>query len=242
MKRSLHTSRAASRKGAVARARMLAARSAAELHPPTEEEPVARGKKSDKARPAAIETKQTPGNVTDETIEEFARKAVAAYRELEKRQAEAKSANGTYRSILKDAKNNGVDQDSIAWYIRQLKREPDDIDRETRNRNRIARVMGLPIGTQLGLFGDGTTVATVVDETKIADQQPAGESAAERALSIAKDLGPHAAGYLAGKNGAPWDTCPFAGATAERDTWVKGWEDGQFNRTSTDPDPATAES
>src|SRR5262249_54978257 len=50
--------------------------------------------------------------------------------------------------------------------------DPGDIDAETRRRNRLARLMALPIGTQLGLFDDGMTVATAVDADKLLSRDP----------------------------------------------------------------------
>lgn len=113
-------------------------------------------------------------NVSDETIREFCNKAAVAFGEFEKSNTETKRLQGIYREVLKSAKKQGVDQTAITWWLQNKKREPDEIDRETRNRNRVAKLMGMPIGTQLGLFEDappaGTTVATAVDQQQLTKQ------------------------------------------------------------------------
>jgi hypothetical protein len=109
-----------------------------------------------KARPADDETNnpQPPpkSNVTDDTI----RKHVVACGE---KKTALESAQGEYRASLKAAKSDGVSQSAIAWYLRARKLNVEDIDRETRERTRIAKIMLLPIGTQLGFFDDGQGVA-----------------------------------------------------------------------------------
>lgn len=100
-----------------------------------------------------------PSNVSNETIAEYTDKARQALAEFEEAQAEAKSLQASYRGVLKEAKKNGVDADSIRWYLKQTKREPEDIERELRNRARIAKIMGLPVGTQLDFFVEDAPLA-----------------------------------------------------------------------------------
>lgn len=155
-----------------------------------------------------------PSNVTDETIKEFCDRALAAKIELEKAEEEAKSKRGIYRQVLKDAKKAGVDQDAIAWWLAARKREPDDIDRETRNRNRIARLMGLPIGTQLGLWDDGESVATKAENDR------AGADAAGTKADAYAD------GLARGKAGKPMGDHGYTGEL--EDEYERGWKDGQY--------------
>jgi uncharacterized protein (UPF0335 family) len=103
-----------------------------------------------RGRPRKLEV--VPSNVTDETIEEFASKALRAHEELEEKKKEMQAANGAYRAVLKEAKGSGVSSDSITWFIKTKKRETEDVESELRNRARIARIMGLPIGSQLDMF------------------------------------------------------------------------------------------
>lgn len=142
-----------------------------------------------------------PSNVTDDTIREFVGKAIGAKAELEEAEAAAKSKRGGYRAVLKAAKAAGVDPGHITWFLDARKRDVKDIDRETSWRNRIARVMALPLGTQLGLFEDGTTVATAVDGDKIA----ANETAPTVDMLITADE----QGYQAGQAGKLPDATPY---------------------------------
>jgi hypothetical protein len=108
------------------------------------------------------------GNVTDETIEEFGNKALTAKSDAEKKREEAKTLEAVYRNILKDAKKAGVEPDAIVWWLKKRKQEIEDVNREIMWQNRIAEVMQLPIGVQLGVdFETGKTVATEVDQSKI---------------------------------------------------------------------------
>ena len=123
-----------------------------------EQEPTRRGKPSKHPLPMG-------GNVTDETVAEFGNKALAAKLEAEKKRDEAKTLDSQFRSVLKSAKAAGVDPDAVRWWLKARKMEPEDLDREILWQNRLARVMRLPIGTQLGVdFETGETIATQVDE------------------------------------------------------------------------------
>jgi ribosome modulation factor len=185
-------------------------------------------KAAERKRPAQV---AAPSNVTDETIQLHCGRAYANYREFQRKKADMDTARGVYRAGLKAAKDAGLEPEVITWYIDQLKREPEDIDRETRLRNRYAKVMGLPIGTQLGMFDEETqtTVATVIDEAQIADATGIDLEQAGRL------------GREAGRLGKPWDTCPFAEDTDQRNAWMKAWDEAQFDNTtgiqSLAPDP-----
>ena len=155
-------------------------------------------------------------NVTDATIAEFCNKALTAHGEFETARDEMKQKQGAYRAVLKDARKAGVETDSITWWIAARKREPGDIDRETRSRNRVAKLMNLPIGTQLGLFDDGKTVATTIE-----DEQR--ESGVEKLPDDAYNEG-----LLAGKDGKPITVNPYPLESAAFDQFEKGWGAGQY--------------
>ena len=158
-----------------------------------------------------------PGsNVTDATIAKHIAKATRLYEVAQGKKAEYDSANNAYRASLKDAKAEGVEE--LAWLMKARKLEPDDIDRQTRMRNRLARVAKLPIGTQLGIFdeapgaagGNGKpverkTVAGAVDSMELLDQT-------YQAGKVAAGLDKH-------KNPHP----PEAGEV--RDAWQRGHDD-----------------
>lgn len=157
-----------------------------------------------------------PTNVTDETIREHCQKAARHFGELQTAREGVSVAMGTYRAALKEAKKAGVPTQAIIWYLAARSRDPEEIDRETRERNRIARVMALPIGTQLGLFEDGSTVAGAVDQAKL-DAVAAGERQPDDAYSEGK---------IAGADGKPLSANPYPAESAAFDEFERGWGDG----------------
>jgi hypothetical protein len=156
------------------------------------------------------------GNVTPETKKDAVLRCKAKQQELEKAREEMRKANNTYRAELKAAKAMGVDPSDIIWVLGEMKRDPEEINREIRSRNEMAVIMGLPIGVQLGLFADGQTVATKVDNAK--------QAAAERG----EPTDPEAMGYEAGKSGKTLSTNPFDFETQSEsfDAFEKGWGKG----------------
>ncbi len=165
------------------------------------------------------------GNVTDETIEEFGNKALTAKLEAEKKRDEAKTLDSMYRGVLKEAKKAGVDPDAIIWWLKARKRESEDLDREILWQNRIAKVMGLPIGTQLGVdFETGETIASTVDKAQIKRGRRArkpkltnGEADPVAAYVLGYDIG------LAGKS----PKRPGSKLTGEAAIeFQKGWQQG----------------
>lgn len=166
------------------------------------------------ARGRRRQTKPEPialSNVSDATIQEFYDKALNAKVEHEEALKEAKSKNGMFRAVLKDAKRVGVPTSMLLWRLAQRHRTPDEIDRETKERNRIARLTNLPVGTQLGLLDDGTTVATAIDNDHQADQQ--GDA----------DIDARQAGYNAGRAGKTLSSNPHMEGSDEFDEFEAGW-------------------
>jgi ribosome modulation factor len=91
------------------------------------------------------------------------------------------------------------------------KRDPDELAREVREINRLAKIAGIPIGYQLGLFEDGKSVATAIEDEKAGDGgDPLKKLEAE--------------GYVAGKAGKTMSACSFAEETPEHDAFMKGWK------------------
>jgi hypothetical protein len=95
-----------------------------------------------------------------------------AKRELEKAQATAKKAGGVYRNALKSFKKAGGNIEMLIAVMRDNDREIDEVERDLKDYNAYCILIGLPVGTQLGLFDKDTTVATKVDEARIAEQHP----------------------------------------------------------------------
>ena len=156
-----------------------------------------------------------PGsNVTDATIAKHIAKATRLYEVAQGKKAEYNSANNAYRACLKDAKAEGVEE--LAWLMKARKLEPDDIDRQTRMRNRLARVAKLPIGTQLGIFDEAPAAAGGAKAS--AKVTVAGQVDMDL-LHSTYEAGKVAAGLDKHKNPHP----PEAGEV--RDAWQRGHDD-----------------
>lgn len=176
---------------------------------------------SGQAPETAVAANPTGGNVSAETIKDFTLRCKAklmefekAREEVKKAQAEASKAQGSYRAELKAAGAAGVDSDAIIWYLRTSKRDIEDVDRETRARNKIAEIMGLPIGSQLGLFPDGESVATKVDNAK------------QAAVANGESDNPEEMGYRAAKGGKTLGVNPFNGGSEDFELFERGWGRG----------------
>lgn len=176
---------------------------------------------------APKEKKQTPAkqaearsNLTDDTTRELLYAAVALDKDVQIIAAELATARSAYSNHKKKAKKLGLEPDDVSWYVNQCKRDPEDIDRETRRRNHIARATGLPITAQLGLFDDGTTVATVIEEDRLASLPDHEKMTSEEAFS---------AGSAAYASGQSWEAVPFKeDSDARRASWLGGWDDAHF--------------
>ncbi len=168
------------------------------------------------------------GNVTDETIAEFGNKALTAKLEAEKKRDEAKSLDGQFRAVLKSAKDAGVDPDAVRWWIKARKQEPEDLDREIMWQNRMAKVMGLPIGTQLGVdFETGETIASTVDKAQM--RRAKGRGGAKRKANGKGEADPRAAyamGVDAGRAGKSPKTAGKGLKGEAAIEFQKGWQIG----------------
>lgn len=120
-------------------------------------------------------------NVPDETILRHVHACMAIKGRLE-------TLQGEYRAALKLAKTDGVSSRAISWYLAARKRDPENIDMETRERNRIARLMALPIGTQLGFLDGQHSIADDIMEEAV-DAQAQGRLAHSRGVS--REANPH---------------------------------------------------
>lgn len=167
--------------------------------------------------------KPAGGNVTLETKRDCALRCKAKLMEYEKLQAEAKKAQASYRAELKASRAMGVEPADITWGLAILKRDVEDVNREIRGRNEMARALGIPISEQLGLFADGETVATKVDQDKIA---AGGEIDAEEA------------GYQAARAGKTMAANPydFTSDAENFDKFEKGWGRGVAANVTGTPD------
>lgn len=165
------------------------------------------------AAPAQVASDAQKREAMDRLVE------AAKKRDLKKKDFDA--AASSYRALVREAcKITGYSKEAVSWYMESRNRDVAEIDAETRERNRIAQFMNLPIGSQLGMFADGKSVAsqtpTERDATK--DKDPQVLAACE------------AQGMQASLDGASFNSCEFPLNSKRRERWQKGWELGQKQR------------
>lgn len=124
------------------------------------------GKKKRKGKGAAA-----PLGETDRVHTESAFRDMMV--EVKEARRKADEATGHARNRLKAlqglGKSLGYDRETIAWYLKNYARDASEIDRETRQITAFAKFMGLPIGAQLGLFDDDSTVIGELDAAAVAE-------------------------------------------------------------------------
>lgn len=95
--------------------------------------------------------------------------------------------------VAECASVEGVSQASIRWALSNRKRDPQEIDNETRERTRAARFFNIKIGTQLGLFdtgeGKGRSVGDQVERDENASRGGTGKAASKASIEAAKKQG-----------------------------------------------------
>lgn len=126
-----------------------------------------------------------------------------------------RTANGAYRSAIKTAVACGKHLDLGAKDVTRLMdlmdREPEDIDRETSRMNRLAMLMALPIGSQLGLFADsGESVADSIEKGAISEEFDSYEADEQ-------------AGYSAFAEGEVLDDNPHESNAPRFHAWERGY-------------------
>jgi hypothetical protein len=149
-------------------------------------------------------------NCTDETRREFYRKALLAKIALESAQAAAKTKNGEYRNVLKDAKKAGVDSNAITKTLAA--------------RFQDEEVLVLQLREELKMLDLGGVVPNVVDKilARIDIQEPTANEQHQTTLDRAYDEG-----ALAGRSGDPRDSNQFNPGTDLHDSWDRGYLAGQ---------------
>jgi hypothetical protein len=152
------------------------------------EEKKGRGKKSAAA----------PSNVTEETITRAMDRIMAAKRDHEKAQEAAKQANGVYRSAIKAAKQDGIPNDAILLAVSWTKEDAGEVVSRLKWGVRIAKNMGLPVGTQLDIFSHAIEEA---------------------------EANPYNAGQFAAGNREPSTNNPHHAGSAEFVEWDRGFMD-----------------
>lgn len=174
-------------------------------------------------REPEVEVKRS--NVTDATIIEYTHEYLAARSDEAKAKEEYDSKKNLARAVLKRAKKAGIDTYMLTWYDQNRHREIDDINRDFTSINRIAKLMALPVGTQIGLFEDGETVAAKVDKAAIAKQSAKPDPRvidSDTAYKMGKAAG------LDGKNLV--DANRFPAGSDQAEAFQAGWEFVQKQR------------
>lgn len=164
-------------------------------------------------------------NLTDDSIRDLLQEANLLDADIKLAASELRERNGRFRAHMKLCKNNGIKPTNVRWWLDTKIREIEDVNTEIVERNRIARVMKLPIGKQLGLFDDGVTVATAIDEDKLQQQEPAAEETDTLAVAYHR-------GHETGMAGKTYAECRYTEGTPHYQEWMKAWDDAQFELAS----------
>lgn len=143
-------------------------------------------KKADKVvEPARVYT-------ADEKAEAIER-ATIQFDEMESIKGSLRNKSGHLSKTVADiAKMTGVSKAQVMWGLRAKKRDAAEIDAETKERNLIARLMGIKIGTQLGLFEaeDGKrSVGDQVERDAHAAKGGKGKQGTKASIDVAKYQG-----------------------------------------------------
>lgn len=157
--------------------------------------------------------------------EEEKRAAMTAVLEASKKDglnAKAKTNSGLTlgKAIKKAAEITGFDKEAIGWWVKNRERDAAEIDRETRERNKVAVYMDMPIGGQLGLLASGESVASARPS-----ERDAKKDADPQILAAAE-----AQGHQAGTDGASFNSCEYPTGSTRRERWQTGWQIAQKAR------------
>lgn len=148
-------------------------------------------------------------NLTPEAFLQHYRVIGDAKRVMDRVQDELKSARGIYRSALKAAKKEGVNQTMLIEAMR-IKTIADEAEEAMhfRDLGRYLRYLNSPLGAQFGLFDDAQTEVSPDARAKHDDWEA------------------HEAGYRAAQAGTPIDQCPWPVGSALAQVWSLGWNEG----------------
>lgn len=189
-------------------------------------------KKSDKQRVkdtvAEVEASRT---ATTDTKKDFFAQARDAKAELDEKAAAARvaaqarnKAHAQYRNVLKEAGKSGVNSEALAEALTVIiPQDPIQFARHVKAVNEFLVIAEYPLEPhtgQYGLFGDGTTVSSKVDQAKMVSDDD---------IETAKEKG-----YIAGKAGKPVEDCPYPDeGSLEALAWIGRHRDAQAENLST---------
>jgi ribosome modulation factor len=177
----------------------------------------------------AVEPQAAPEKRSGPTIEDkgkFFKRCYSAFLDIEGAKKEMQSANGFYRNELKEAAKAGVSKKAIIDAIKLMSQQPEDIARDFSDLNEMMVIAKIPVGpkpVQLGLFKDGESVATKIENDSLQATKDA-----EFNEESAEELG-----YRAGLEGKAIDKNPHldkddgTDGSPESLRWIAGWKRGQ---------------
>lgn len=168
------------------------------------------------------------GNVTDAELEKVIKAIQAEHKDLDEAQKEVKSINGRIRNKYKELKKKGVNTDALSDMLKQAKLD-DQGNVYALWRARFAKIMNLPIGSQLNLL-DPEKGGVDAGGGK-APKEPEKPVPLTDSNGLVAKANAHAAGVIAGQKALP---CLVPGKwTAYPEDWKRGWEDGQLDNKKT---------
>lgn len=142
------------------------------------------------------------------------------YDELQRVLQQASEVRGKIGKNKERFEKAGGDKGDYDFYIKTRLRDPEEVDRETARRNKLLLFMGFPVGTQLGMFDDGESVATKSENATKGIVSPDD-------LAFAREEG-----IGAGLKGEPKDSCPYDEGSPQEIHWSDGWANGLEQRAT----------
>lgn len=143
-------------------------------------------------------------NLTDDYIAEAAR-------DLEDAKAKLETAKAKYRLTRKHLKSNGIHLGQLDAVLLLKKADADEVLGEQRTFIRYARVLALPLGSQLSLL----------------DEEPPAVALSETAQEEQKAWDAGQQGYDAGKKGEPRENNRYPAGTLAFAAWDEGHRRGK---------------
>ena len=172
-----------------------------------------------KAKKETVAADAAPPRDAREVFEEQMKLIRPLYEDLEIANHARAAANSAYRTQLKAAKKAGINIDALTKALALQKREPDDVTKEFTDLNRYLAWLGIPVGTQLGLFDETRTVATAAED--FAKRPISTEASIAKAKTEGFDAGHEA------KNKAE---NPYEEGSPEALAWDAEWDRAQEKR------------
>src|SRR5579872_2440329 len=138
--------------------------------------------------------------------------------ELQSAQQAQSAAQGRYRAAIKAAKKDGVDDVALLEFLKLRKLEPDEVTRRFKALNEMLLWGNVPVGTQLGMFDDGKSVATTLEDAASGFSDTGPERMTDKSMVAIE-----ADGHTAFINNVAFGDCPYPQDTIAGQKWMSGW-------------------